>query len=275
MKEYAFTKWLVSTLQADGTERDMVYNEQMGIFTVRGENQFQKGSIDTQHTGVFARIKRRNQHPDQRQADRHSCPFLHRVYRPHQWSDLKTNRDFEGCLLITRRENFFAGSRMHPFQSGSLCIQTRIGAVYSIGETGSSPDTITCGHATPHPSAKKRIISCLKCWENTLRSLILEVWNIILRMYKQENEFEHSFRWKDTLPRFLYLMHTNCRYHHTVKWYADQLYVSPRCVIGQVKETLWQDSQPAHQRKPDRRSKSLSAQSGQQRAGRGRKALFL
>ena len=50
MKEYAFTKWLVPTLQADGTERDMVYNEQMGIFTVRGENQFQKGSIDTQHT---------------------------------------------------------------------------------------------------------------------------------------------------------------------------------------------------------------------------------
>ena len=45
MKEYAFTKWLVPTLQADGTERDMVYNEQMGIFTVRGENQFQKGSI--------------------------------------------------------------------------------------------------------------------------------------------------------------------------------------------------------------------------------------
>ena len=34
--------------------------------------------------------------------------------------------------------------------------------------------------------------------ENTLRSLILEVWNIIFRMYKQENEFEHSFRWKDT-----------------------------------------------------------------------------
>ena len=65
MKEYAFTKWLVPTLQADGTERDMVYNKQMGIFTVRGENQFQKGSIDTQAYGVFARIKRRNQHPDQ------------------------------------------------------------------------------------------------------------------------------------------------------------------------------------------------------------------
>lgn len=124
---------------------------------------------------------------------------------------------------------------MHPFQSGSLCIQTRIGAVYSIGETGSSPDTITCGHATPHPSAKENHF-LLEMLENTLRSLILEVWNIILRMYKQENEFEHSFRWKDTLPRFLYLMHTNCRYHHTVKWYADQLYVSPDALSAKLKK---------------------------------------
>ena len=60
--------------------------------------------------------------------------------------------------------------------------------------------------------------------------------NIILRMYKQENEFEHSFRWKDTLPRFLYLMHTNCRYHHTVKWYADQLYVSPDALSAKLKK---------------------------------------
>ena len=72
--------------------------------------------------------------------------------------------------------------------------------------------------------------------ENTLRSLILEVWNIILRMYKQENEFEYSFRWKDTLPRFLYLMHTNCRYHHTLKWYADQLYVSPDALSAKLKK---------------------------------------
>lgn len=72
--------------------------------------------------------------------------------------------------------------------------------------------------------------------ENTLRSLILEVWNIIFRMYKQENELEHSFRWKDTLPRFLYLMHANCRYHHTVKWYADQLYVSPDALSAKLKK---------------------------------------
>lgn len=124
---------------------------------------------------------------------------------------------------------------MHPFQGRSLRIQTRTRAVYLIRKTGSSPDTITCGHATPHPSAKENHF-LVEMLENTLRSLILEVWNIIFRMYKQENELEHSFRWKDTLPRFLYLMHTNCRYHHTVKWYADQLYVSPDALSAKLKK---------------------------------------
>lgn len=64
MKEYAFTKWLVPTLQADGTKRDMVYNEQMGIFTVREKINSKRKYRHTAY-GVFARIKRRNQHPDQ------------------------------------------------------------------------------------------------------------------------------------------------------------------------------------------------------------------
>lgn len=155
MKEYAFTKWLVPTLQADGTERDMVYNEQMGIFTVRGENQFQKGSIDTQHTVSLLVLKGEISIQTNDKRTVIPAPSYIEFIEPHQWSDLKTDRDFEGCLLITRREIFFAGSRMHPFQGSCLCIQTRTGAVYPIRKTRSSPDTITCGHVTPHPSAKR------------------------------------------------------------------------------------------------------------------------
>ena len=161
MKEYAFTKWLVPTLQADGTERDMVYNEQMGIFTVRGENQFQKGSIDTQHTVSLLVLKGEISIPTNDKRTVIPAPSYIEFIEPHQWSDLKTNRDFEGCLLITRREIFLQAAECirskvaGPVYTGYLCIQTRIGAVYSIGETGSSPDTITCGHATPHPSAKR------------------------------------------------------------------------------------------------------------------------
>lgn len=155
MREYAFTKWLVPTLQADGTERDMVYSEQMGIFTVRGENQFQKGSIDTQHTVSLLVLKGEISIQTNDKPTVISAPSYIEFIEPHQWSDLKTDRDFEGYLLITRREIFFAGSRMHPFQGRSLCIQTRTGTVYSFGETGSSPDTITYRHVAPHPSAKR------------------------------------------------------------------------------------------------------------------------
>lgn len=155
MKEYAFTKWLIPTLQADGTERDMVYNEQMGIFTVRGENQFQKGSIDTQHTVSLLVLKGEISIQTNDKRTVIPAPSYIEFIEPHQWSDLKTDRDFEGCLLITRREIFLQAAECIRSKVAALCIQTRIGAVYSIGETGSSPDTITYRHVAPHPSAKR------------------------------------------------------------------------------------------------------------------------
>ena len=119
MKEYAFTKWLVPTLQADGTERDMVYNEQMGIFTVRGENQFQKGSIDTQHTVSLLVLKGEISIQTNDKRTVIPAPSYIEFIEPHQWSDLKTNRDFEGCLLITRREIFLQAAE---------CIRSKVAA---------------------------------------------------------------------------------------------------------------------------------------------------
>lgn len=193
MKEYAFTKWLVPTLQADGTERDMVYNEQMGIFTVRGENQFQKGSIDTQHTVSLLVLKGEISIPTNDKRTVIPAPSYIEFIEPHQWSDLKTNRDFEGCLLITRREIFLQAAE---------CIRSKVAAyVYrhvlepfiplekqDLLRIQSHVDMLR------HTLQQKENHFLLEMLENTLRSLILEVWNIILRMYKQENEFEHSFR---------------------------------------------------------------------------------
>lgn len=119
MKEYAFTKWLVPTLQADGTERNMVYNEQMGIFTVRGENQFQKGSIDTQHTVSLLVLKGEISIQTNDKRTVIPAPSYIEFIEPHQWSDLKTNRDFEGCLLITRREIFLQAAE---------CIRSKVAA---------------------------------------------------------------------------------------------------------------------------------------------------
>ena len=261
MKEYAFTKWLVPTLQADGTEQDMVYNEQMGIFTVRGENQFQKGSIDTQHTVSLLVLKGEISIQTNDKLTVISAPSYIEFIEPHQWSDLKTDRDFEGYLLITRREIFFAGSRMHPFQGRSLCIQTRTGTVYSFGETGSSPDTITYRHVAPHPSAKRESFPGGNAGKHA--------------SFPHPGSVEHYPPHVQTRKRVRALFPLE-RYPPSFSIPdAYQLPLSPhrkmvcrptlripRCVIGQVKEALWKDSQPAHQRKPDRRSESLSAQSG-------------
>lgn len=65
---------------------------------------------------------------------------------------------------------------------------------------------------------------------------MLEIWNIIFRTYKQESEEEPVLPWDDTLPRFLYLMHTHCRFHHTVRWYADQLCVSPDALSAKLRK---------------------------------------
>lgn len=122
---------------------------------------------------------------------------------------------------------------MHPFQGRSLCIQT---CTFIPLEKQDLLRIQSHVDMLRHTLQQKENHFLVEMLENTLRSLILEVWNIIFRMYKPENELEHSFRWKDTLPRFLYLMHTNCRYHHTVKWYADQLYVSPDALSAKLKK---------------------------------------
>ena len=254
MKEYAFTKWLVPALQADGTERDMVYNEQMGIFTVRGENQFQKGSIDTQHTVSLLVLKGEISIQTNDKRTVIPAPSYIEFIEPHQWSDLKTDRDFEGCLLITRREIFLQAAEcirskvaayvyrhvLEPFipleKQDLLRIQSHIDMLRHTLQQKENHFLLEI-HYPPHVQTRKRV-----------------------RAFFPLERYPPSF----SIPDAYQLPLSSHR-----KMVCRPTLRIPRCVIGQVKETLWQDSHPAHQRKPDRRSESLSAQSGQQRAGRG------
>ena len=61
--------------------------------------------------------------------------------------------------------------------------------------------------------------------ENMLRMFQLEVWNTVFSLYKNETTDEQHL-WSDILSHFLHLVRTNCRFHHDVKWYANQLCVS-------------------------------------------------
>ena len=235
MREYAFTKWLKPLSSEGEKEEEMIYNELMGLFHVQGEEVFRKGTIDTQHTVSLLMLKGELslQMPEGRMAIQ--APAYIEFIEPHQWTDLKTDAQFEGCLLITRRELFLQAAecirpRVTPYiyryvQAPFLTLKeddiSRIRVLFDI---------------LWHTLAQTENNFQHEILENTLRSLVLEIWNIIFRTYKQESEEEPVLPWDDTLPRFLYLMHTHCRFHHTVKWYADQLCVSPDALSAKLRK---------------------------------------
>lgn len=70
--------------------------------------------------------------------------------------------------------------------------------------------------------------------ENMLRMFQLEVWNTVFSLYKNETTDEQHL-WSDILSLFLHLVRTNCRFHHDVKWYANQLRVSSDALSAKVR----------------------------------------
>lgn len=236
MKEYAFTEWLQPLPSEIEKEEEMAYNEQIGLFHVQGEHAFRKGNIDMQHSVSLFMLKGEIsiQTPEKRIVV--LAPAYIEFIEPHQWCDLKTDTSFEGCLLITRRELFLQAAeyirpKVTPYiykhvQEPILTLKEedipRIGILFDM---------------LRHTLMQKENNFLHEMLENTLRSLVLEIWNIVFRTYKKGNEDERTFQWDDTLPRFLYLMHTHCRSQHSVKWYADQLCLSPDALSARLKRT--------------------------------------
>ena len=67
---------------------------------------------------------------------------------------------------------------------------------------------------------------CEEIQKDFLQTLLLDLWNIVFKLYKTGSGSER-YVWADMLGRFLHLVRTHCREHHEVKWYAEQLCVSP------------------------------------------------
>lgn len=156
----------------------MIYNELMGLFHVQGEEVFRKDTIDTQHTVSLLMLKGELslQMPEGRMAIQ--APAYIEFIEPHQWTDLKTDAQFEGCLLITRRELFLQAAecirpRVTPYiyryvQAPFLTLKeddiARIRVLFDI---------------LRHTLAQTENNFQHEILENTLRSLVLEIWNII------------------------------------------------------------------------------------------------
>lgn len=70
-----------------------------------------------------------------------------------------------------------------------------------------------------------------------------EWWNIFSR-YQQAARTGCASHWDSLVLHFFYLAHTHCREHHDVKWYANQLGVSP-CALSVTLKRLYRKTASA------------------------------
>lgn len=72
--------------------------------------------------------------------------------------------------------------------------------------------------------------------KNILQALLYEVWNVILHTFKCKGN-NVGYIEDDIIGSFMYLVNTYCREHHMVKWYAEQLFVSPDALSAKLRKT--------------------------------------
>lgn len=73
--------------------------------------------------------------------------------------------------------------------------------------------------------------------KNIIKALLYEVWNIILQSFgnnMKKNNVGHAD--DDIIGSFIYLVNTHCREQHLVKWYAEQLIISPDALSAKLRK---------------------------------------
>ena len=70
---------------------------------------------------------------------------------------------------------------------------------------------------------------------NFLQSILYEIWNEVLCTFDDKINTTEYIE-DDLLGDFFYLVHTHCRKHHHVKWYAEQLCISSDALSSRLRK---------------------------------------
>lgn len=70
---------------------------------------------------------------------------------------------------------------------------------------------------------------------NILQTILYEIWNEVLRLFNDKIQNIELYE-DDILGDFFFLVHTYCRQHHQVKWYAEQLCISSDALSSRLRK---------------------------------------
>lgn len=235
MKENIIFQWINDKSIANRQVEILAANDKMTILKAQGENVICPDLLEESHPTFLFLSKGKlnfwmNRDYIEIQAPSHIDFIL--IY---PWKKIKTSKDFEGYFVTTEQSFFIKVSASIRSKFGGLIYQYAQKPFVPLNEE-TIQRIILFLHLLIAIIKQPEYHFRYEVMENMLRTLQLEIWNAVFEVYKNEVVDEQQL-WSDILSHFLHLVRTNCRYHHEVKWYANQLCVSSDALSARARRT--------------------------------------
>lgn len=235
MKENIIFQWINDKSIANRQVEILAANDKMTILKAQGENVICPDLLEESHPTFLFLSKGKlnfwmNGDYIEIQAPSHIDFIL--IY---PWKKIKTSKDFEGYFVTTEQSFFIKVSASIRSKFGGLIYQYAQKPFVPLNEE-TIQRIILFLHLLIAIIKQPEYHFRYEVMENMLRTLQLEIWNAVFEVYKNEVVDEQQL-WSDILSHFLHLVRTNYRYHHEVKWYANQLCVSSDALSARARRT--------------------------------------
>ena len=235
MKDNNIFLWINDQSIANRQVEILAANDKMTILKAQGENVICPDLLEESHPTFLFLSKGKlnfwmNGDYIEIQAPSHIDFIL--IY---PWKKIKTSKDFEGYFVTTEQSFFIKVSASIRSKFGGLIYQYAQKPFVPLNEE-TIQRIILFLHLLIAIIKQPEYHFRYEVMENMLRTLQLEIWNAVFEVYKNEVVDEQQL-WSDILSHFLHLVRTNCRYHHEVKWYANQLCVSSDALSARARRT--------------------------------------
>lgn len=224
MKKCIISQWINNEAILKKQVEELAANDKMAILKLKGENVLCSNQLEESHPAFLFLAKGKLSFKVNGDYIEIHAPAHIDFILIHPWSNMKTSKDFEGYFIMTEQSFFVKISESIRSKFVGLIYQYAHRPFVSLNEQAVQRVHLFIGMLTniiTQPEYHFRY----EAMENMLRMFQLEVWNTVFSLYKNETTDEQHL-WSDILSHFLHLVRTNCRFHHDVKWYANQLCVS-------------------------------------------------
>lgn len=238
MQQEIYTHWF--NLKKDITDiEEKAANSNLAIYRLRGEDMFNPSSQIPCYAAMII-LKGSFSFSGNRKFHTIQAPAFADIFVYNQCCNIETSKDFDAYFMLADKN--FLHHTVEPIMPNFITQLYR----YVCRPFFRLPE----GSIFKLESYLQILASSINnkehCYQNELtthllRSFFLEIWNDFIHTEEQSamacQEEEISYYWKDTISHFFYLVRTNCKTRHEVKWYAEKLHISPNALSAKLRRT--------------------------------------